>query len=1132
MLDLKLIFENTEVGRAARAYRDRKKVSVFGMSEFARAATIALGGEIGVTVVVAGDFYLARRIYDSLKFLADGVVLLPAPADSLAYRDAAGGSATADRFRALGLIAGGRAKFVVTTVEALFGLCPDPERFSALVLSVKRGDTLDPAFVAAKLAKAGYKREPQLTDYGRFALRGDILDVWSPAEEKPIRIEFFGDEVDAIGVIDPETHRSKEALEECLITPVTEFIADENERKNIIRIIEKETADFTGGADEKAVLTRVSDEIISRLAAGQASAELSFLLPLVPHSDVFGFAGASGVAFDDAKLVFDNATVFAEEQKGRYKALVARGETFSFARPSDRDPFAFGGGKIAFHALTSSNRLFDPEEVFAFRTGQNPPYFRDYRTLVGDVIDYERKGYEIYLAAGDGIGYESVAKTFRDNEIPFFKGYEGKGLHLLSDTTAAGSSFTNEKIVVIGTSDLVRKNDKKVIKRRKSDVFGTPEAGDYVVHEVHGVGKMEGVVELTVGGVRHDYALVSYAGKDKLYVPVENMDSLSRYVSTGGEPTLNRIGSGEFARIKEKVKKSVSEMAFSLADLYGERLNARGHAYSPDDTLLNEFENGFGHVETEDQLTATAEGIRDLKEGKIMDRLLCGDVGYGKTEVALRIAFKVIAEGKQVAFMSPTTILATQHFETVKARMEPFGVNVGRMTRFDTLAEKQAVIDGLKSGKIDIVVGTHALLGKNVDFADLGLLILDEEQRFGVADKEKIKNLKRGVNVLTLSATPIPRTLHMSLTGIRDISVLDTPPALRLPVQTYVTEYSEQTVIDAVTREINRGGQAFIVYNRVENIESYTARVRELLPKAKIAFAHGQMREHDLERVVEDFSVGKYDVLVSSTIIENGIDIPRANTMIVVDADKLGLGQLYQLRGRVGRSDKLAYVFFTYDGRKTLASAAFDRLEAITQYTELGSGFKIAMRDLEIRGAGSVLGAKQHGHLEKVGYDMYCRLLREAVGERLGKPVETRKEVKAVTDYPVFVPEGYVTDREWRLRIYSHIAKISTKDERDRMFSDLTDIYGPVPDSVRNLVDVALLKNLAGSIGANKIVLRRREYKAVFETLADLTPQALDASKNFDGRLTANKEIALCFPSPAKLLKFLLNCQKTQAKND
>lgn len=1130
MLDLKLIFENTEVGRLARAYRDGKKVSVFGMSEFARAATISLAGE-GVTLVVAGDFYLARRLYDSLKLLSAGAVLLPAPADPLVYRDVSGGSATADRLKALGMIAGGKAKFVVTPVDALQSPFPDPEAFGSLTVTVKRGDAIDPTGIAKTLVEAGYRREPQLTDYGRFALRGDILDVWSPAEDYPVRIEFFGDEVESISRIDPETHRSSDALDECFITPVTEFIANEDERKTMIRIVENEISAFNGGADEKAALTRIGGEIISRLAAGDVGEPLSFLLPLTIGTDAFGFTKATGVIYDDAKLVFDNAKIFAEEQSGRFGTLLGRGETFSFARPSG-DPFSFCGRAIAFHALTSSNRIFDPEEVFSFRTNLNPPYFRDYRTLVSDVIGYERKGYEIYLAAGEGIGYESVVKTFRDNEIPFNKGCEGKGLHVLAETTGAGSGFDNEKIVVIGTSDLVRKNDKKVIRRRKSDVFGTPEAGDYVVHEVHGVGKMEGIVELSVGGVRHDYALVSYAGKDKLYVPVENMDSLSRYVSTGGEPTLNHIGSGEFARIKERVKKSVSEMAFSLADLYGERLNARGHAYSPDDTLLTEFENGFGHVETEDQLTATAEGIKDLKEGKIMDRLLCGDVGYGKTEVALRIAFKVIAEGKQVAFMSPTTILATQHYETVKARMEPFGVNVGRMTRFDTPAEKAAVIEGLKAGRIDIVVGTHALLGKNVDFADLGLLILDEEQRFGVADKEKIKNLKRGVNVLTLSATPIPRTLHMSLTGIRDISVLDTPPALRLPVQTYVTEYSEQTIVDAVTREINRGGQAFIVYNRVENIEEYTARVRELLPKAKIAFAHGQMRESDLERVVEDFSGGKYDVLVSSTIIENGIDIPRANTMIVADADKLGLSQLYQLRGRVGRSDKLAYVFFTYDGRKTLASAAYDRLEAITQFTELGSGFRIAMRDLEIRGAGSVLGAKQHGHLEKVGYDMYCRLLREAVGERLGKPAETRKEVKAVTDYPVFVPEGYVTDREWRLRIYSHIAKISSKAERDEMFSDLTDIYGPVPDSVRNLVDIALLKNLAGSIGAEKIVLRRREYKAVFASVSDLSPRVLDAAKSDGGRLSANKEISLCFPTPARLLKFLLNCQKTLAQND
>lgn len=1091
--------------------------------------TIALAAD-GVTLAVAGDFYLARRLYEELCFFTDEATLLPSSSDPLTFREGAGGT-DGERLKALGLLAAGKAKIAVVPVGALGDFYPNAERFRNACITVKTGDVLDPTALAKTLTASGYLREPQLTDVGRFSLRGDVFDVWSPAAGAPIRIEFFGDEVESIRVIDPETRRSGEKLNSCPITPATEFLATDEERETARAAIEREVKRRALGADERSRLERVASEIIERLESGSTDQKLSFLLPLVGHSTIREFVKADGIVYDDAKLAFDDEKLRYDEQKGRFETLFSGGETFTFASPDRRPlPFAEYPCALAFHALASANRIFDPTAVCTLNTTAPAPYFRDYRLLVADVVDYERKGFKIYLAAGGAT--ESVVATLKEHSIGFSRETGGGSVVVLDETIGGGCVFPSEKIAIIGTVDLTRKSKKKLVKRRKSDVFGTPQAGDYVVHDIHGVGRMEGIVELSVGGARHDYALVSYAGKDKLYVPVENMDSLARYASTGGEPQLNRMGGGEFARIKEKVKKSVGELAFSLAELYGERLNARGHVYSNDDVLFNEFCDGFNHVETEDQLTATAEAIADLKSGKIMDRLLCGDVGYGKTEVALRVAFKVIAEGKQVAFMSPTTILACQHFETVKSRMEPFGVSVARMTRFDSPSERAETIEKLKLGKVDIVVGTHALLGKNVDFADLGLLILDEEQRFGVGDKEKIKNLKRGVNVLTLSATPIPRTLHMSLTGIRDISVLDTPPALRLPVQTYVVEYGEQTVVDAVRRETGRGGQTFIVYNRVESIAEYAGRIAEILPEVKVAYAHGQMRESELEKVVADFTAGKYDVLVSSTIIENGIDVPRANTMIIVEADRLGLGQLYQLRGRVGRSDKLAYAFFTYDGRKPLPTAAYERLEAITQFTELGSGFKIAMRDLELRGAGAVLGAKQHGHLEKVGYDTYCRLLREAVGERLGKPVERRREVNAVTDYPVFVPEGYVTDREWRLRLYSHVAKVSSKSERDETITELIEVYGAVPDSVRNLVDVALAKNLAGKLGADKVVLKRGEARVEFPSLDSLSAKILENAKTARGRLEADKEISLRFPSPTKLLKFLLICQQTTAQND
>ena len=879
--------------------------------------------------------------------------------------------------------------------------------------------------------------------------------------------------------------------------------------------------------DYAARARELAGTLEARLSSGDRSLPLGYLLPLTSHTDIWGFGGFSGAVFDEVKQIYDNAEIHAAEHANRFTTLLSRGETLPFALGQIIDikqAFGFKGRELAFHSVMNANRIFTPDAVFNFKTMECPAYFRDFRLLAEDVKNWAKRGYTVYLTTpSDGLN-ESVKGFFADNDIIYSAGYGEGGIRIVRDAAEKGCVFHNEKVVVIGAADLSRKNPKKTIKRAKSDVWGEAKPGEYVVHELHGVGRFEGIVKLEVGGARRDYLLVSYAGEDKLYVPIENMDSLTKYVAEG-TPKLNKIGGADFARIKEKVSKSVKELAVNLVELYGERLNGKGHRYSDDDSLLDEFEASFEHTETDDQLTAIEEGLNDLKQGKIMDRLLCGDVGYGKTEVALRLAFKVIAEGKQVAFLSPTTILAKQHYETVNKRMEPFGIKAGRLTRFDTKAEQAATVAAVRAGKIDIVVGTHRLLSKDVDFADLGLLILDEEQRFGVSDKEKIKDLKRGVNVLTLSATPIPRTLHMSLVGIRDISVLDTPPTERIPVQTYVLEYSETLVADACTREINRGGQVFIVYNKVSDIDVFAARIQALVPSAKVTFAHGQMQEDVLERTVESFVEGKSDILVSSTIIENGIDIARANTMIVVNSDRLGLSQLYQLRGRVGRSNRLAYVFFTFDGRKTLTDTAYQRLDAITQFTEFGSGFKIAMRDLEIRGAGSVLGAEQHGHMEKVGYDMYCKLLSDAVGELRGEKKAARKEVRAFVDYGLFIPEGYITDREWRLRIYSRIAKTSTLKERDKLLSDLADVYGAVPDSVKNLVDVALIKNLASLIGAENVTLKRGESSVGFNKIMDIDNAVNAEATAFEGKLMA-QNASLKFPSASKMLKFLLNCSK------
>lgn len=1115
----------------AKDYRDGNSVSAFGLCSMGKSVISALiaNGEEGTLLYVAPDFYQARSVTEQLSCFISGVTLLPPRHDALTYRDALGGENIIDRLKALGLLVSGKVKVLVTSAEGLLQIFPDREQFSSAIINIEKGKEYDLDALVKTLIKAGYKREDQLSDVGKFSLRGDILDIWSPCASYPARIEFFGDEVERVRFIDEETHKSTLDIDEYLITPVTEFFVSDDEVDGLINNLNGISLDKLE-PDFRVKAQSTVGELCARLSAGDRSIALGYLLPLLRREGIYSFGGFTGVIYDDVKQIYDNVNLHITEHDNRFSLLLSRGETLPFASGhslSREQAFSYTGKMLSFQSVMNANRIFNPDKVYSFKTMELPAYHRDFELMLTDIKNWLTRDYTVYLCAENDDVRKGITSFLSERNVALGNDYGKGGARILTEKTGKGAIFHQEKIVIIGSENLSHKPVKKRVSRAKSDIFSAPNQGDYVVHEVHGVGKFDSIVKLEIGGVRRDYLLVLYAGSDKLYVPIENMDTLSKYVSDGaGTPTLNKLGGADFARIKERVKKSVKELAVNLVELYGERLNGKGHIYSDDDSLLNEFENAFEHTETEDQLTAISEGIQDLKKGKIMDRLLCGDVGYGKTEVALRIAFKVIEEGKQVAFLSPTTILAKQHFDTVQKRMADFGIKAGRLTRFDSKQDQEKTIAELKAGKLDIVVGTHRLLSKDVDFADLGLLILDEEQRFGVADKEKIKNLKRGVNVLTLSATPIPRTLHMSLVGIRDISVLDTPPVERLPVQTFVMEYGETLVYDAVMREVGRGGQVFIVHNKVQDIVDFTARLQNLLPNCKITYAHGQMNEDTLERRIEDFVAGKYDVLVSSTIIENGIDIPRANTMIVTDADHLGLSQLYQLRGRVGRSNRLAYVFFTFDGRKTLTENAYQRLDAITQFTEFGSGFRIAMRDLEIRGAGTVLGAQQHGHMEKVGYDMYCKLLGEAIGEMRGEKKEERKEVRAQVDYALFIPDGYITDKEWRLRVYSKISKVCTLAERDNLLGELKDIYGPVPPQTKNLIDVALIKNLASTIKAERVTLKKGCNEVGFSKVIDIENSVNEMATKDGGRLIMVDKPALKFPSPSHLLKFLLNCTK------
>ena len=842
----------------------------------------------------------------------------------------------------------------------------------------------------------------------------------------------------------------------------------------------------------------------------------------MPHSKFNEFVKLKYIVYEDAKQVSDNAAMTLREHYSRFKTLLSQGAPVVDGQLTD--DLRYDGVKLAFQNISNANRLFNPQAVFSIDTFTPLSYRKRYDMLACDIKSWTREGYTVVICCGDD-KLKSSAQEFLYNE-----GALSQNVTLLTDKLPKGFVFHDIKLVVVGTYDMVSKKAvAKKLSRRKKDVFTMPVPGEYVVHNVHGIGVMEAVEPMLMGGVTRDYVIIRYRDGDKLYVPVENIDCLSKYVAGGAEPKLNKIGGVDFAKVKERVRASVKEMAFSLLELYAQRSESKGHKYSLDNTMLSEFEAAFAYQPTVDQTTAVAECLNDLTNGRIMDRLLCGDVGYGKTEVALRVAYKVIAEGKQVAFISPTTILAKQHYKTALSRMEQFGVNICSFTRLDDAKSIKVGLQGLAQGKIDMAIGTHRLLSSDIKFKDLGLLILDEEQRFGVADKEKLKLLTRNVNVLTLSATPIPRTLHMSMTGIRDMSVLDTPPADRIPVQTYVSEYSESLVYDAVMRELGRGGQVFIVYNRVESISSFASKIKTLLGDVRISVAHGQMKEDVLEKTIDEFVSGQSDVLIASTIIENGIDMPRANTMIVVDADRLGLSQLYQLRGRIGRSNRLAYVFFTY-ADKILTETAYKRLEAITEFTEFGSGFKIAMRDLEIRGAGNILGKAQHGHMEKVGYDMYCKILKEAVDELKGKEIASASEVKVSIDFEAFIPSGYISSEQRKIDAYAKISAVCSISEAKQMQAELKDVFGQVPRSVTNLISTALVKNLAAGVGANKVVFKKLDAGVYFDKAKDISNSVISKAKEYSGSNVQINPPSISFRGESarkKLINFLINCVAT-----
>lgn len=916
-------------------------------------------------------------------------------------------------------------------------------------IKIEKNKTYNLENLVSSLVEYGYERTSLVTNAGQFALRGDILDIFTSANEKPYRIEFFDDLVENISIF------------------------DENTMKNIAT---KESVDIC----------------LSKLPLGE--------------DNVFSLDGEK--ILDEPKKIDDEITLIKQSYS-----------TMSFYNYKYYEEFEklYDNADLIFDNFQISSPDYHNEKI-AERS-----YLTDFLALKQDIIDFKNLNQAVILFSSEERYKKNLADFLTENGLSYFdydptKKIEKKEIYLSTLAMPYSFSFLREGVVGIGSDSLFRSSTSTFSKSRHS-VFYLPKLGDYVVHTFHGIGKCIKIERLKISNIEKDYFVIEYKNGDILYLPSEEANTISAYIGSEEQPKLSSLGGGEFTRLKDRVRASIKEMAISLVDIYKERQKIKGFKFIRDDFLEKQFADAFGYQETPDQLKAISDIDKDMESDRVMDRLICGDVGFGKTEVALRACFKCIYNGKQVSLLCPTTILSQQHYMTAKERLEPFGVKVEVINRFKTTLQIKDILRRLKDGEIDMIIGTHRLLNNDVQYKDLGLLILDEEQRFGVEHKEKIKDGNRSIDVLTLSATPIPRTLNMSLSGIRDISVIETPPRDRLPIQTYVSEENDQLIKDVLNRELARGGQAFVVYNRVESIEEFASHIRKLMPNANIGVAHGQMNEKLLENVIERLYDGVYNILIATTLIENGINLPMANTMVVIEADRLGLSQLYQLRGRIGRSDKLSYAYLTYVKDKHLTDDAYKRLEAIKEFSQLGSGFKIAMRDLEIRGAGNIFGKEQHGHIAKVGYDMFVKLLDEEVKDIKGEKINKLSDVKLEISLSAFISEDYIEDNEQRIVYYTRISEISSEDDMKNLLESLEDGYGQIPQEVKNLCLLAYLRNLSGNFSVQKLRVNKYECIVFLEKKEEIIDPRLAGNLNeYNGKLTFDSSIKIKFDNNGGIL--------------
>lgn len=1091
-----------------------KQQLVSGLSGGAKALWIAAVYQQRhqTSVVVTHNLYQGQKLYNDLEGLIDSEELFLYPANDLIASELAVASPEllAQRIDVLNRLAQNRKALIIIPVAGLKKLLAPLYLWKASLLQFEVGKTVDLDALPRKLTAMGYERESMVAGPGQFSIRGGIIDLFPLTEAHPIRIELFDDEIDSVRYFDSDSQRSLEMIQNSvLIGPARELLLYEENYAAAAQGLEHELA---------VSLAKMKDQKAQELLSEHSSADIESLKQGVPFNGMIKYASLyynklttiDDYLPEDALIIFDEISRIQEmsEQLDREEAewrvdMLQRGDmvselplTMSWPQLTERlsHPLLLLSLFLRYHGQ------FQPQNVVSITCRAMQNFHGQIQLLKTEVERWKKGDFSVTFLASDKERAKRLDQVLSDYGIQAeFVAPETPPVHGVNQITIGqfeiGFELPLKKIAVITEQEVFTKktakanhHGKKLSNAERLKNYSELKVGDYVVHVDHGIGRYAGIETLEVNGTHKDYLQIIYKGNDKLYVPVEHIDQVQKYVSSEGkEPKIYALGGGEWKKVKSKARSSIQDIADDLIKLYAKREASKGYAFAKDSDAQQEFEAAFPYEETTDQLQAIEEIKKDMENEKPMDRLLCGDVGYGKTEVALRAAFKAIADGKQVALLVPTTILAQQHFETASERFEDFPVTIGLLSRFRSRKEQMETLKGLKAGTVDLVIGTHRLLSKDVQYKDLGLLIVDEEQRFGVTHKEKIKRLKANVDVLTLTATPIPRTLHMSMLGVRDLSIIETPPENRFPVQTFVMEYNASLIREAIEREMARGGQVYFLYNRVETIQRMAEMISGLVPDAAVTFAHGQMKESELESAMIDFLDGNADVLVSTTIIETGVDIPNVNTLIVYDADRMGLAQLYQLRGRVGRSSRVAYAYFTYQRDKVMNEVAEKRLQAIKEFTELGSGFKIAMRDLSIRGAGNLLGAQQHGFIDSVGFDLYSQMLQDAIAERSKKsstdmaPKPPKVTIEMETD--AYIPDLYIEDSLQKIDMYKRFKAAASVQDVEELKDEMIDRFGDYPREVADLFKVAEIRVTANQLMIEEIKQQSSEVRIIFSEM-------------------------------------------------